>query len=1318
MNIYIFVAILFAAYIGIDFLTAKMLKAKRTVLRNITVIVMGVCCVSFLTAGIVTNVKKESNEERAIYTAYNYLKDGYYDKAREKVVGIDNPHADMIVLLSECNTRNYSMAFINADNLKNSGRLDAGLMEQADRVYRLTRMMTGLDGTPLSNNKCKSELDDITNICVSLLSVSEPQKIQFLSDYRKESMIENSNYSAVSSVELSNMLAENPNNAQLLKYAAKYYNSNGNNSLSLDALKRLMKTDNSAETIAMYSDLMTDMLTSSSSSGGFSQYPNYDYGYDYDYGSVGGLGSGSIVNSFVNDKEISELLRYAQDMEQLANSYTADDPRREEYIHAANIYREQANAVVYKRAINWVTAKTPIFGDKSKVLDIQISKFYAAAGEEQKAKDIVIDLIKNEKKIPDNSPIKEPIRVLAAVYNDANSTNEEINAAVSAIANADVFLPNTKIGREYSDFLNNFLKYERVSIFISNVDAEDYPTVRAYLNVNGIQNGFEELANDFEVGDFTFADNGYEINSSKVKRILDDSGHFVSIALVIDGSGSMDGQNITNAKRAVAACIDNMNPESQELSLVMYDNEVSVLTPLTNDKNELRAGASKLRANGGTVISLGLNEGIKSLKNAKGAKAIILMTDGEDGSPETMPEAINNAIRENIAVYTISTGGGEVEYMRNIAEQTGGTFMEAVTSEELAGIYKALQNYIVNNYCFEYTVEDDVETNPRALTVGLKDYDISSSRTYAYGDMIVGKDGSYALRADGNTMQLYMAKPSVVSVNDAEIGVPIFIEANGVSDNAELYINNEKIDGVNIVSDRAIMFVLQGDYTPGNLNVTIKQPNGQSFSSQSLLAVSASTNISTSQMAQTVTLGNNSNTIYADGIEQTNSHTLKLSGTIVLNDFLLTDGEVIISSNDTLTENGAGYYVSSGYISGNTSAYVSFSVGKDNYGQIAFGGKTAKVLKDFNFSFDELGIQYDGYSSNMTLPYFGEVYGDVSFNGPELTLTTDGGNYLNQLSSSLDFAINNVPLPKTADSSNFFELFMGCSSDYYSSGNYISAQVQSLVVTIRKDYMGIKGSSTVSGTIGFFEIDDGMIAIDTDNVLSMFRIDGVARSNSETLGKFNAPLLITSKGGYPDTITLSGGGLKIDTSGLSEKFEDETKRIAFDGELDVNYLIHISDEPYYKPLQPILSDFTEKCDKFEFVIGDGDNDTSNGIKAYNSANPDKYIIFSRDGATVSANKVEELIMFGANMGGEVTGEAYVTEDGLDLSIDVDGHFDCSYYGIKHDGKTRISVYLPRTPYYDTSLGVAVNCDETLYNYNVTLTGAIVIDNGFSSYSEE
>lgn len=223
-------------------------------------------------------------------------------------------------------------------------------------------------------------------------------------------------------------------------------------------------------------------------------------------------------------------------------------------------------------------------------------------------------------------------------------------------------------------------------------------------------------------------------------------------------------------------------------------------------------GAEELSANGGTVISSGILSGLKSLRNAKGTKAIILMIDGEYGSPDTMDRAIEQAISEQVAVYTVSTGGGNREYMENNAEKTCGSFMEATTDDELSKVYTVLQQFIVNNYCFEYTIGNKTCDNPRLLTICLSEYYVASSRIYTHSGMVLTEDGSYISRADSGVLRFFSAEHSVISVRDAEIGVPVFITAPGIEKGARLLINGSEVSEVSILDNEGLSFVLHGGY--------------------------------------------------------------------------------------------------------------------------------------------------------------------------------------------------------------------------------------------------------------------------------------------------------------------------------------------------------------------------------------------------------------------------------------------------------------------------------------------------------------------------
>lgn len=1293
VNLFLLLAAVFAVFILVDIVSARMLSLKRTLLRNLSLAVLCAALLLCGSLGILEIIRNADTTTSILYNAYSYLLEGNYGKAVENAEKVHSPHSDMIRLLADCWQGNYAGAFIASDDLKNGGTLNDDLAKQADRIYSLSRKMTGLEGMPLSEEEAGNELAEVGQACLALLRVSEKKEVEFLAGFRRDRMLSSGDYYTTDRQTLAEMLLETPEDEELLRFSINYYSAVNDLDAAEENAYKLLQEDRSPEHIVLYTDVIAQKLL-----------------------------SGADISVYdESDREIGALLEKAEQAETAAGSYEEGNPRRDETLAEALEYRIQANAVKAKRIINWLIAQAPLFGDRDGVIDLQLSRLYSAAGDDGKARKLLMDLISRKDRLREDSSVREVLEKISRVYADESASDEDITAAVNSVLQAESFLPDSVLNRGYSEFLNNVLKYERVTVFISRVVADDYPVVRAYLNVNGKKDGVEELANDFEVGDFTFTDNGYEISPQKVIRITDDTNNNISIALVIDGSGSMSGDRIENARRAVEACIDNMNPATQELSIVMYDDSIENLSSLTNDAAALRAGAGNIVADGGTDIPIGLMAGIESLKNAIGTKAIILMTDGEDGNADQMPAAIEAAREENIAVFTVSTGGGNREYMENIAMSTGGSYMEALTSSDLVKVYTTLQNYIVNNYCFEYTVEEGTETNPRMAVIGLADYGTSSTRTYAYGGLIMAKDGSYITsRAESGELQLFAADPAVVSAADAGLGVPIFLSASGVTEGAEVLINRQEVGDVRIVGDSVIAFVLEGDYAPGTLNVTVRLPDGTSRSTENLLSVAESGEGNTG--GRTILLGQSGNTLYGDKVEQVNEYKLKLSGNVVLNGFVRTSSAVTVQSNTPITFGDGNLILSGGTVQGSGEAYIDFSVPADSvsdYGPSAYGGGSAKVLDYFGFYFDATSIQVYNSAVTLKLPGFGEVYANAEFDGKEFQYTVSGGYQLQELQDNLNFAFNGIPLPqKGVDSA--IQMITGYAPPVWGSsysGYGFHVQAENLTITVGRDSAQVRGTGTVYGEMGLIEIADGSLTIDTTEPDKMFEISGTAKFDNlhPLVAAEDVPFLIQGSGWYPDSLTIHGTGFSVDASGMSECFLDGVPR-PLEGTVTLRYALGLSEEPYRNQVTELVTDLTVTCDRIIFICT---NDRSkNGFAAYDSEHPELVVKVTGAGLVIPINDVDELSLFGSSLGGQITGEALIGEQQIVISLDVDGHLDNTYYNIRHDGRANLTIWLPRGASAESTIPVTVDCGEENWEYHAATTGGIVPEDGFHTYAED
>lgn len=110
----------------------------------------------------------------------------------------------------------------------------------------------------------------------------------------------------------------------------------------------------------------------------------------------------------------------------------------------------------------------------------------------------------------------------------------------------------------------------------------------------------------------------------------------VAIAVVLDVSGSMAGEKLESAKRAVLELVGRMRP-TDRIAVVTYSDDATTLVPL-GAVSDAREGAaslvSALRPQNGTNIPAGLERGVEALAGAPDGfvRRVVLVSDGLDTS--------------------------------------------------------------------------------------------------------------------------------------------------------------------------------------------------------------------------------------------------------------------------------------------------------------------------------------------------------------------------------------------------------------------------------------------------------------------------------------------------------------------------------------------------------------------------------------------------------------------------------------------------------------------------------------------------------------
>ena len=194
-------------------------------------------------------------------------------------------------------------------------------------------------------------------------------------------------------------------------------------------------------------------------------------------------------------------------------------------------------------------------------------------------------------------------------------------------------------------------------------------------------------------------ENGSEL-FAELTVTLDDRGEEktdqpISLALVLDTSGSMSGSKMEDARKAAHRLVDLLS-ERDELSLSAFGTEITAFGLRKVDaesKASFHAAIDALQAAGSTNISGGVTAGWGSLRAATGAKRLVLVSDGQPTvGMLTQPElaALVGRVHDEAITLTALGVGADIDgaLMLHLSERGGGMYgylKDAGALEEILG---------------------------------------------------------------------------------------------------------------------------------------------------------------------------------------------------------------------------------------------------------------------------------------------------------------------------------------------------------------------------------------------------------------------------------------------------------------------------------------------------------------------------------------------------------------------------------------------------------------------------------------------------------
>src|SRR5688500_14339571 len=130
----------------------------------------------------------------------------------------------------------------------------------------------------------------------------------------------------------------------------------------------------------------------------------------------------------------------------------------------------------------------------------------------------------------------------------------------------------------------------------------------------------------------------------------------LSAAVAVDSSFSMTGERLAVAKSAARIFIGALRPEDQSM-LLSIGGDVEVIAPLSSEREAQFRALNDLRSSRTTSLHDAIIEAIDTLQPAKGRRALVIVSDGDDRYSEaSAADVLARARQADVMVYPVALG--------------------------------------------------------------------------------------------------------------------------------------------------------------------------------------------------------------------------------------------------------------------------------------------------------------------------------------------------------------------------------------------------------------------------------------------------------------------------------------------------------------------------------------------------------------------------------------------------------------------------------------------------------------------------------------
>ncbi len=191
----------------------------------------------------------------------------------------------------------------------------------------------------------------------------------------------------------------------------------------------------------------------------------------------------------------------------------------------------------------------------------------------------------------------------------------------------------------------------------------------------------------------------------------------ISIGVLFDVSGSMSGEKISKARKALERFINTSHP-SDEYFLIGFNNRAQLLLDRTRDGEAVLQKLTLVQTKGNTALYDACYLGVERVtRGTRQKKAMLIISDGQDNSSRYNFGEVRRLMKEaDVTVYAVGimdgrdagsiTGMQGQAFLDELTSVTGGKAFYPQTDVELDEIFERIALELRHQYSVGFTPKD------------------------------------------------------------------------------------------------------------------------------------------------------------------------------------------------------------------------------------------------------------------------------------------------------------------------------------------------------------------------------------------------------------------------------------------------------------------------------------------------------------------------------------------------------------------------------------------------------------------------------------